>query len=84
MPQVRELMTESPRTVPPDASAVDAAKVMQNEDAGVVPIVEGDGRLIGVVTDRDIALRRIESRRSFAMKVVNARRMPPSKDSVEG
>lgn len=70
MPQVRELMTESPRTVPPDASAVDAAKVMQNEDAGVVPIVEGDGRLIGVVTDRDIALRVVaEGREPDSTKV---------------
>src|SRR4051812_11895736 len=57
MPQVRELMTESPRTVAPEASAVDAATVMRDEDTGVVPIVEGDGRLAGVVTDRDIALR---------------------------
>jgi CBS domain-containing protein len=70
MPQVRELMTESPRTVPPDASAVDAAKVMQNEDAGVVPIVEDDGRLIGVVTDRDIALRVVaEGREPDSTKV---------------
>jgi len=57
MPQVRELMTENPRTVTPDASAVEAATVMRDEDAGVVPIVESDGRLAGVVTDRDIALR---------------------------
>jgi CBS domain-containing protein len=57
MPQVRELMTDNPRTVTPDASAVEAATVMRDEDAGVVPIVESDGRLAGVVTDRDIALR---------------------------
>jgi len=70
MPQVRELMTERPRTVPPDASAVDAAKVMQNEDAGVGPIVEDDGRLVGVVTDRDIALRVVaEGREPDSTKV---------------
>jgi hypothetical protein len=39
---------------------------------------------ISQLNDRDIALRRIELRRSFAMKVVNARRMPPRKDSVDG
>jgi CBS domain-containing protein len=56
--------------VPPDASAVDAAKVMQNEDAGVVPIVEDDGRLNGVVTDRDIALRVVaEGREPDSTKV---------------
>src|ERR1700691_5861047 len=36
------------------------------------------------LNDRAIALRRIESRRSLAMKVVNARRIPPRQDSVEG
>ena len=36
------------------------------------------------LNDRDIALRRMELRRSFAMKVAKARRMPPRNDSVEG
>src|SRR6059058_2132978 len=56
MPQVRELMTKDPRTVQPDASVVDAARLMRDEDTGVVPIAEGDGRLVGVVTDRDITI----------------------------
>src|SRR5207244_13160459 len=34
----------------------DAAKVMHEEDVGLAPIVEGD-RLIGMLTDRDIAMR---------------------------
>ncbi|MGH3026694.1 MAG: CBS domain-containing protein, partial [Gaiellaceae bacterium] len=37
-------------------SIVDAAKLMREEDAGVAPITDGD-RLVGVVTDRDIAVR---------------------------
>jgi len=56
MPQVRELMTKDPRTIRPDATAVDAARLMRDEDAGVAPIAEDD-RLVGVVTDRDIAIR---------------------------
>jgi len=56
MPQVRELMTKSPRTVRPDDTAVDAARLMRDEDAGIAPIAEDD-RLVGVVTDRDIAIR---------------------------
>jgi CBS domain-containing protein len=56
MPQIRELMTSDPRTVSPGDSVVDAARVMRDEDAGAVPIAEGD-RLVGVVTDRDIAIR---------------------------
>jgi CBS domain-containing protein len=53
---IRELMTQNPRTVSPDSTIVDAAKIMRDEDTGVVPIVEGD-RLVGVLTDRDIAIR---------------------------
>jgi CBS domain-containing protein len=49
-------MTVLPRTVKVGDSIVDAAKVMRGEDAGIAPIVDGD-RLVGVVTDRDIAVR---------------------------
>jgi CBS domain-containing protein len=45
-----------PRTVKTGDSIVDAAKLMRGEDAGIAPIVDGD-RLVGVVTDRDIAIR---------------------------
>ncbi len=56
MGRIRDLMTVLPRTVKLGDSIVDAAKVMRGEDAGIAPIVEGD-RLVGVVTDRDIAVR---------------------------
>jgi CBS domain-containing protein len=53
---IRDVMTERPRTVSKDDGVADAARLMREEDAGVVPIVDGD-RLVGVVTDRDIAVR---------------------------
>ena len=56
MGQIRELMTVKPRTVKAGDSVVEAAKLMRGEDAGVGPIVDGD-RLVGIVTDRDIAIR---------------------------
>jgi CBS domain-containing protein len=56
MGQIKELMTVKPRTVKTGDSIVDAAKLMKGEDAGVAPIVDGD-RLVGVITDRDIAIR---------------------------
>ena len=56
MGQIKELMTVRPRTVKTGDSVVDAAKLMKGEDAGIAPIVDGD-RLVGVVTDRDIAIR---------------------------
>jgi CBS domain-containing protein len=49
-------MTKDPRTVQPDASVVDAARLMRDEDTGIVPITEGGDRLAGVITDRDIAI----------------------------
>jgi CBS domain-containing protein len=53
---VGEAMTVDPRTVSRLAAAVDAAKIMLEEDVGSVPVVD-DGSLVGIVTDRDIALR---------------------------
>jgi len=59
---VRHAMTESPHTAKPDMTAADAAGLMKQFDIGVVPVVE-DGRLIGLVTDRDVVLRVVASRR---------------------
>jgi CBS domain-containing protein len=56
MTQIRDVMTSNPTTCEPQASVVDAAKVMAQEDVGSIPTVEGD-RLVGVVTDRDIVIR---------------------------
>jgi CBS domain-containing protein len=53
---VKEVMTSNPVTVEADASVVDAARVMKNEDTGVVPVTDG-GRLVGTITDRDIVVR---------------------------
>src|ERR687887_2804064 len=49
-------MTSNPRSVDSGSNAMDAARLMRDEDVGLVPIVEGE-RLVGTVTDRDIALR---------------------------
>lgn len=60
--RIRELMTESPRTVSSDATVVEAARVMRDDDVGLVPVVDGD-RLVGTVTDRDIAIRVVAEER---------------------
>lgn len=60
--QIRELMTENPRTVSSDATVVEAARTMRDDDVGLVPVVEGD-RLVGTVTDRDIAIRVVAEER---------------------
>src|SRR3982074_2641582 len=57
MAQIREVMTESPRTVRAGDSAATAARLMRDEDAGIAPVTDDAGRIVGVVTDRDIAIR---------------------------
>ena len=56
MAQIREIMTENPKTCGPQDSVIDAAKLMASEDVGPIPIVEGEN-LVGIVTDRDIVIR---------------------------
>ena len=53
---IKEVMTRDVRACEPNATVAEAAKVMAQEDVGPVPIVE-DGRLVGIVTDRDIVVR---------------------------
>ncbi|WP_328767572.1 CBS domain-containing protein [Streptomyces sp. NBC_00286] len=55
---VREVMTPGVVTVRPDASLVEAAQLMRAQDIGDV-LVAGDRSLLGVLTDRDIALRAV-------------------------
>jgi CBS domain-containing protein len=49
-------MTTDPTSVVADNPVVEAARIMKEKDVGIVPVVEG-GRLVGTVTDRDIAVR---------------------------
>jgi len=56
--KVRDVMTERPRAVTPQTPLNEVAEVMENEDVGAVPVVDGD-RLVGIVTDRDIVVRAI-------------------------
>jgi CBS domain-containing protein len=53
---IREVMTSNPRAIEADKPVAEAAKLMRDEDVGLAPVVEGD-RLVGTLTDRDIAIR---------------------------
>jgi CBS domain-containing protein len=55
----REIMTRNPRAALSDSPVSDVARIMRDENTGIVPIVDDDGRLLGVVTDRDIVVRSI-------------------------
>ena len=53
-----ELMTPNPACVTPEASAQEVARLMEQHDCGAIPVVENrGGRLVGMVTDRDLAIR---------------------------
>ena len=53
---VQDVMTADPVTISRSNSVVDAARLMESADVGSVPVVDG-GTPVGIVTDRDIAIR---------------------------
>lgn len=53
---VREVMTGGVAAVPPEAPLTQVARLMREQDIGAVVVAEGD-RLVGLVTDRDLAVR---------------------------
>jgi CBS domain-containing protein len=54
--KVSEVMTRDVRVASPDDSLKQAAKLMAEIDAGVLPVGDKD-RLVGMITDRDIAIK---------------------------
>lgn len=56
--KVRDIMTANPATCDPETSAEQAARLMEQHDCGALPVVQKDSRrLVGMVTDRDLAIR---------------------------
>ena len=57
--KVQDVMTRNPASVTPGTTIREAAQLMQRHDTGIVPVVDEQDRkrLVGVVTDRDIAIR---------------------------
>ena len=55
--RVHELMTPSVASVEPATPVQEAARTMAERDCGALPVIGGNGVLVGMVTDRDIALR---------------------------
>lgn len=59
MTKIAEVMTDRPRAIAPETSIREAARLMEEEDVGSLPVVEEGARLVGIVTDRDIAIRAV-------------------------
>ncbi|MGE5505007.1 MAG: CBS domain-containing protein [Actinomycetota bacterium] len=68
--QVREVMTPDVVVIGPHASIRDAARRMRDRDVGCLPIADEGGRLLGIVTDRDIAVRAVADNRNPAQTTV--------------
>lgn len=57
MAQLREIMTSDVVTINETQSVQDAAALMSQHNIGSVPVVNSNGQMVGIVTDRDITLR---------------------------
>ena len=56
---IRSVMTSNPATCTPDATLRQAAQLMKQNDCGQIPVVGQDRQPLGVITDRDIAVRAV-------------------------
>jgi CBS domain-containing protein len=56
--KVSEVMTKDIQLANPDQTIREAARLMSEEDVGALPVAEND-RLVGMITDRDIAIRAV-------------------------
>jgi CBS domain-containing protein len=56
---IRSVMTANPATCTPDATLRQAAQMMKDHDCGQIPVVGQDRQPVGVITDRDIAVRAV-------------------------
>jgi len=56
--KLRDIMTRSVKTIMPDATITEAAKLMNDLDVGDLPVCAND-KVAGIITDRDIVIRLI-------------------------
>lgn len=74
--QVRHIMTENPACCGPGDTARDAARLMVEHDCGEIPVLDGKGSPIGVVTDRDIACRCVAEADQQTRRLARSCRLP--------
>jgi len=67
---IREVMTATPETVATTSTLAEAASKMKQQDAGAMVVVDDSKRVVGILTDRDIAIRAVaEGRDAKTTKV---------------
>jgi CBS domain-containing protein len=68
MQQLKDLMSRDVKVISPDMTIVDAAKKMRDGDFGMMPVGEDD-RMVGTISDRDIAIRAVAEGKDGGTKV---------------
>jgi CBS domain-containing protein len=53
---VKSIMTSEVKSCSPDTTVAAAARIMSDRDCGIVPVVDAQQKLLGVLTDRDVCL----------------------------
>jgi len=71
--KAQDIMAKDPRCVTPRTSVQEAARLMKAEDVGALPVIESDSsrKLVGIVTDRDIAIRAVADGRDLGSVTVS-------------
>ena len=54
--QVKEVMTSNPRSCSPDSNLAAVTKALWDGDCGTIPVTDGSGKVLGLITDRDICV----------------------------
>ncbi|MBA2653755.1 MAG: CBS domain-containing protein [Gammaproteobacteria bacterium] len=57
---VKDIMTKNPETLPPNSTIQKVAEEIKKLDCGFMPIAT-NGKIMGIVTDRDIAIRAVSN-----------------------
>ena len=77
---VGQIMTAYPEALGADDTIQKAAKLMRDHDYGVIPIIDGDSALVGIVTDRDIVVKAVAD--GHGPETTLGECMTPNPDSV--
>lgn len=82
---IRSVMTPNPATCQAETPIRDIARLMLENDIGLVPVIDAQGRAIGTVTDRDIAVRLVaEGRDPLQCAARDCMTQPVTTVPVEG
>jgi CBS domain-containing protein len=70
--KVQEIMTSNPQVCGPETSLATAAMLMWDNDCGILPVVDDNKKVVGMVTDRDICIGAATIRQDIAFVPVSA------------